>query len=219
MSPVVINDSSCNNALVETVWVRITLHGKHALIGSVYHPPSFSNDYWSIILKQVEYVLSLNKIVIILGNFNLYFNSDDSLCDKSLTQLRTDPNRITTCTQSIIDLIFTTVPNIHSESGVIPISLSEHFLVYTILDFKIPKPGIKFLYQQNYKNFYPDKFFQEIGLSTNISCIFYIDNVDTAWQTFYCEFLRICNKHAPLYKHLIKDRHNLWITNKVKILA
>ena len=127
MSPVVINDSSCNNALFETDWVRITLHGKHAIIGSVYHPPSSS-----IILKQVEYVLSLNKTVIILGDFNLYFNSDDSLCNKSLielantfslTQLITDPMRITTCTQSIIDLIFATVPNIHSESGVIPLYL------------------------------------------------------------------------------------------------
>ena len=132
LSPVVINDSSCNNALFETVWVRITLHGKHAIIGSVYHPPSSSNDYWSIILKQVEYVLSLNKTVTVLGDFNLYFNSDDSLCNKSLielantfslTQLITDPMRITTCTQSIIDLIFATVPNIHSESGVIPLYL------------------------------------------------------------------------------------------------
>ena len=90
--------------------------------------------------------------------------------------------------------------------------------MYTILDFKIPKPGIKFIYQRNYKNFNPGKFLQEIALSTNISCIFYIDNVDTVWQTFYYEFLRICNKHAPLYKHLIKYSHNPWITNKVKIL-
>ena len=92
--------------------------GKHAIIRSVCHPPSSSNDFWSIILKQVEYVLSLNKTVIILGDFNLYFNSDDSLCDESLielantfslTQLINDLTRITTCTQSIIDLIFTTV--------------------------------------------------------------------------------------------------------------
>ena len=57
----------------------------------------------------------------------------------SLTQLISDPTRVTVDTESIIDLIFTTSPENHSKSGVIPIILSDHFLVFTVLNFKIPK--------------------------------------------------------------------------------
>ena len=224
LAPIQLSNNLLNDDILETVWVTITSYDKQIIVGSIYRPPSSTITYWNNLSEQVNYVLSLNKEVIILGDFNLYFSNNPNICDKkitefanvfSLTQLISVPTRATVDTESIIDLIFTTSPENHSKSGVIPITLSDHFLVFTVLNFKIPKPKMNIISNRNYKNVNELLFLKDIALSSNLSRIFYISDVDVAWNIWIQEFTRICNKYAPLRDHKVKDHQKPWITKDI----
>ncbi len=58
-----------------------------------------------------------------------------------MLQLIHDPTRVSEFTNSTIDLIFTSQPELVSESGVIPVLISDHYLVYGVPCWKAPKKG------------------------------------------------------------------------------
>ena len=79
------------------------------------------------------------------------------MCDTySLAQLITKPSRVTLQTSNIIDLIFTTVLEKQHISGVIPVTLSDHYMLYTILSQKVPAVSSRHVTKRNYKNFNAD---------------------------------------------------------------
>ena len=43
-------------------------------------------------------------------------------------------------------------------------------------------------------------------------------NVEDAWGTWYNEFIRICNKNAPLMDHKIRVRSNPWVSRSIRKL-
>ena len=113
------------------------------IVGSIYRPPSSLIDYWHKILLEIEYILSFGLDVIFLGDFNYHFSKDLNSCHKhigelcdmcSFQQLIHLPTRVTLNTKTIIDLIFTSCPEKHAMSGVIPVTLSDHFMVYSVLN-------------------------------------------------------------------------------------
>ena len=56
----------------------------------------------------------------------------------SFQQLTHLPTRVTLNTETIIDLIFTSCPEKHAMSGVIPVTLNDHFMVSFVLNEKRP---------------------------------------------------------------------------------
>ena len=73
-----------------------------------------------------------------------------------MLQLIHDP-RVSEFTNSTIDLIFSSHPELVSESGVIPVLSSDHYLVYGVHCWKAPKKE---------------------GRSIKFRCFKYIDNDD-----------------------------------------
>ena len=62
---------------------------------------------------------------------------------------------------STIDLIFTNDLNIHNESGVLPITVSDHYMTYTVICSKIintKHDGEKYVTFRSYKHFSIEKF-------------------------------------------------------------
>ena len=133
-----------------------------------------------------------------------------------IAQLITEPTRVTLQTSNIIDLIFTTVPEKHHISGVIPVTLSDHYMVYTILSQKVPAVSSRHVTKQNYKNFNADDFERDIAMSNNFSHIFYCKDVLKSWELWLQEYIRICNKHAPVCIHKVKDFNKPWIESKIR---
>ena len=39
--------------------------------------------------------------------------------------------------------------------------------------------------------------------------------METAWQMFICEFIKICNIHAPIRHHRVKNRNSPWMNNHI----
>ena len=81
-----------------------------------------------------------NPHVIALGDLNFDYKLDDSLCNNpiyylemsyGLRQLITEKTRVSHQSQSTIDVILTSHPDMHKKSGIIKYTLSDHFLTYT----------------------------------------------------------------------------------------
>ena len=70
----------------------------------------------------------------------------------------------------------------------------------------------------NYKNFKENLFLEDIAMSTIFSRIHYMSDVNKAWELWFQEFTRICNKHAPVRQHKVRSRSNPWITDNIRHL-
>ena len=104
--------------------------------------------------------------VIILGNLNTNMMSNSKLPknDKhellnfsgtfDLTQLIKEPTRITDTSRTLIDLIFVNNDHRVVKSGVIPVLLSDHYLVFCILKAGVfIKAQLRSFEYRSYKNF------------------------------------------------------------------
>ena len=56
-----------------------------------------------------------------------------------MKQLINSPTRVTNISSSIIDLIYTSDERLHSGSGVLKTTISDHYSVYTIINLKSGK--------------------------------------------------------------------------------
>ena len=63
------------------------------------------------------------------------------------------PTRVTDTSSATLDHIFTTSPEMHYNSGVLPITLSDHYCTCTILDLKSPVNMKKIVKCRNYNKF------------------------------------------------------------------
>lgn len=136
---IVRQDLSHSNADFESCWIEINrIKHKNILIGTFYRHPSGNYDHFEQILK--EHLASLNskqKEVFLLGDFNinlLNYNNDhktaqflDGLLDEGFMQLITKPTRVTDHTSTLIDHIFTNIPQKILNSGIL---FSRYLLTY-----------------------------------------------------------------------------------------
>ena len=130
-----INYNVCYNLMEETLevlWIEISIsHIGKVLICSVYRPDQ-NADYHEKLLDSFERAVNYNPNVLILGDFNiniLNVNSNyftDFMCSLlNLSQLVTEPNRVTTTSCTLIDHIYSSFSEAHRQSKVIKTCLSD----------------------------------------------------------------------------------------------
>ena len=57
-----------------------------------------------------------------------------------MKQLITLPTRVTETSKTLIDVIFTSNPAIIVDSGVVVTHISDQYLVFAVLNLRMPKP-------------------------------------------------------------------------------
>ena len=137
---------------VECIWVEMKCKQRqHVLSGSIYRSPSSPIDFIAKLGDIIDRVSCERKETIVTGDFNCDASGDDSrsTCTSNpviscfnlfqMLQLIHDPTRVSEFTNSTIDLIFTSHPELVSESGVLPVLISDHYLIYGVHSWKAPK--------------------------------------------------------------------------------
>ena len=130
-------DLNINN--VECLYIEVTVPKlKPFIVCTMYRPPSANVTYFEDMVNSIENVIDSNDNLILLGDLNYDYCIDETLCNNpiqyiqqlfSMSQLITSPTRITECTSTTIDLILTTMPDLHLSSRVIPSTFSDHYIV------------------------------------------------------------------------------------------
>ena len=81
--------------------------------------------------------------IVLIGDFNvdLTLHRNPMHCQiYGLKQLITNPTRATCESSTLIDHIYTSMPDKHTKSGVVKWTISDHFLIFTVIgQGKIPK--------------------------------------------------------------------------------
>jgi len=92
--------------------------------------------------------LSSNKGIVLTGDANCHLlfknprgDALRSFCASvNAHQLIDRPTRVTMTSRSLLDVVMVSNKDIVKTSGVLDLTISDHYLVYVVLDMKVPKP-------------------------------------------------------------------------------
>ena len=198
-----------------------------------YRPPSDPVDSFIKLETNLSYLDREGKEIIFLGDTNCDLTSitQGQLSDNnakhlrsiydlfSFTQLIEEPTRVILATATLIDHIATTCPNSVLESGVLKISMSDHYMVYCIRklngSFKKDHKAIK---TRNMKNFSEEAFLQDVANINWQDVLGTSDDVNKLVERFLTLFSLMIEKHAPLRQIRVSEKYCPWINADLKRL-
>ncbi len=220
-----------NNSIdIEALWVKVKRpYSKSVYVCSLYRPPSADHEYFEKMLLMLEHVMEDNNEIIVTGDFNYDYVVDETLANNpahyielllNCKQLIQTPTRITPTSSSTIDLIFSSMPECHGQSGTVKCTMSDHYMIYTIVKCNVArsKKPPRTLKVRDFKSFDPLAFNYDLMECNLLYEVDSHDNIDDAWESWSSMVLSIMNKHAPLKIHRLKDRNNPWITREIVLL-
>ena len=220
-------DKLCSSEL-EHIWLEVKQSKQSILICMLYRPPSAKVCCRDILSNNIEKALSINQNVVIMGDFNCdMLNTDDysnnwvtDMCTLfHLNQLILNPTRITPSSCTLIDLILTSVSEFHQNTKVIPVTLSDHYLIYTtITNFRRKQIINNVIKCRSFSKFDNISFLRSIDKFLSSYNISSYGSVETAWEKWKINFINICDKHAPLRMFRVKQNCKPWVNNEVVTL-
>ena len=211
-----INDS------IEAIWVDILLpKTKPILVGSIYRPPNDNN--FTEELDETFKKIDTNQETYILGDINictknkssaLYKKYMNSLLSYGFSQIIKDPTRVAE-KSSILDHIICSSSDKISQSGVIPIGLSDHYLTYCTR--KIPKNIFNSHNTVTIRSMkkYSVEEYTNLLENTDWSPVLNSICPESAWSHFRDIFMPILDKVAPFKTIRIKQRTEPWMTPQI----
>ena len=198
------------------------------IVGTIYRPRSAFVDSFSNIEQLVKLIDDENKEFYLLGdlNANMLDNSNNTTKHLNaimelyqLTQTISSPTCVTMATSSLLDVGITPTPEKLVTSRVVPIAISDHYLVLTIRKINIhlnqirnDKIEIRNFKHFNAKNFKNDLQDQRWDLCDGDF------SVDKKWETWKTLFLRVLDKHASIRIKNLRNKSNVpWLTSSIKL--
>ena len=129
----------------------------------------------------------------------------------------TSPTRVTERSSPLIDVIMTSNSSLIIENGTLDAHLSDHYLVFSALNLKIPKPALVYITARNYQNYDSSSFLKDltqIDWSVNTR----IGDCKGKVEHFNFHFQHVLNRHAPLKSMKIRYRKWPFVSKELKQL-
>ena len=210
---------------VECIWVEIKCKQRQpVLISSMYRPPSSCIEFVDKVGDIIDKASCERKEMIVTGDFNYDVSISDGVVNSNpitscfdlfqMTQLINEPTRITESTRTTIDLIFSSHPELINECGVLPVLLSDHYLVYGTHSWTTPKMKGRSINFRCYKDIDSDAL-KEDFLNAPWQCVLNCHDVDEAWCMWHSVFMRIINFHAPIKTKRIRGTPLPWLDGDI----
>ena len=214
----------------ESVWLEVkTIKSKPILVCSLYRPPDSDAAYMSNVYDMLEKADSEEKSIVLLSDMNFDYNVNENLyrnpvyhieCMYSMSQLISEPTRVTTESSTTIDVILSNIPELHTHTGVFKLTMSDHYMTYTVINQSVEKQKVKhnIVRYRDYKKFDENLFLKDLEDSTVLNNVSECQDMNDAWKQFKNEYLRICDKHAPIKTSRLKNRCNFWMNRDILLL-
>ena len=201
---------------IESVWIEICFsNSKSFLINFSYRPPSSLQSWIDSYEIQINNAVIENDDIYILGDFNMDYNTYNygnnkwsNMADTyGLTQMITDPTRITKSSSTTIDHIYTTYPENVSKTNVPCISLSDHYPICFTRRIKqthqMSLNKHKYMKYRSFNKFNEEKFNTDLIMS-DLQNIEQIEDPNEALSSLYSIINNTLEKHAPIKSKRIK---------------
>ena len=172
--------------------------------------------------------VQLQKLLIITGDLNCnLLEQARSTCTAKLPEIFDlyllkqhiqSPTRVTARSQSLIDVIITSIDdNKIIYSGVLELSISDHRLVHICHKVSVPKVSPKIIFSRQFKSFNVNQFKED--LRDNINTNIVTNDPNILWNDWKTKFLTIAEKHAPMRQRRVKSDYKPWLTDQIKQLC
>lgn len=208
---------------LESVWLELLLpKTKPIVIGTCYRPPKQNNflEFFDTAFKLIRPECE----VIILGDFNICMKNKISVLFKnycnilnmfSLKQLIAEPTRITASSSSLIDHILCNNEDKVSQSGVIKVGISDHFLTFCTRKTTKENTGKQSIVRvRSMKHYSKEKFIEHLE-NADLSALYLCRNVNKAWEKFREIFHSSLDKVAPYKEIKVKQKTEPWMTSDI----
>ena len=202
---------------------------KPLLIATWYRPPNSSHDLFQNFEQFLKQLDDENMEFILTGDLNCNFleSTTSQVTSKlfdimdifQLQQHIKTPTRITPTSSTLIDVIFIYIGDKKTlETGVIPLGISDHSLVYLCRKLSIPKESPKVILTRQYKNYNVNAFNYDLNAILN-SYRITSNDPNQLWRDFKTKCFSIADKHAPIKQRRVKSEYKPWLTNEIKQLS
>ncbi len=213
---------SSSNKDIETCWIEVKLNNQGPVrVCACYRPPNVNVDYFNRFVDELEEALGKDGNIVVLGDLNINYDLNENLANNpihyvenllNVQQLVTEPTRVTNRSSSTIDLILSSIPEKHVKTGVIRYTLSDHYMIYTVLEGKSARTEPRILTYRNYDKFDDVSFCNDLNNAIERSNVMLCTDVNEAWKQWKLVFEKVCNQHAPIKHVRVRNRNNPWVT-------
>ena len=215
----------------EMCFAEIKCQFAKVVVGVIYKSPLISYTEYSVLTEVLPPIITGYEHHIIMGDFNVnQLKPDSSACKFfrehvlepfDLTQLVTEPTRVTKSTTSLIDYLLVSYPENVKVAGVADIpGIADHHLVFCSYALKKPKFKPKIIVKRKMDNFNIEHFKNDIAFAPwgSLSAFDHgdLDNKITVIENIFRD---IIDKHCP--KVEIRVTHppaSAWLTPEIKQL-
>ena len=220
-SPQFRNNLDVDN--LEAIWIELFLKKtKPIIVGCVYRPPKNRN-----FLDEFKGVLS--KIGpqcerIVLGDFNICELHEQShflkenrgiLTGNTMCQLIKEPTRVTDRTATLLDHILVSREDVIQQSGVVPICISDHELIYCTRKITHQRfGGHVTIRSRSLKHYSKDLLLESLNKTDWVPVLSCLDT-NVAWQTFESCMKTIVDSLAPQKQRRIKSNSEPWVNAEI----
>lgn len=211
----------------EMLFVEITVGMVKFAMGVIYKSPLIPYSVFAAIHENIVAVTSKYQHFVIMGDMNVnHLQPESSACKFftnyvtepfALTQVVSEPTRITAGTSTLIDLMLTACPENVKAHGVVDTpGISDHCMVFMAYSLKKPKFKAKMVTRRDFRNFDKNAFLLDMSLAPwgNIEAVDDndIDNKVTIFENIHKE---IINKHAPFRTFRVTRPAAPWLTQEI----
>ena len=212
---------------IEMLIIEIRLQKqKPFLVLCWYRPPNSSITLFDDFEKIIQNVDNSNMPYCVLGDLNCDVqNSPIPNHSKRLLgimesydcrQLIEKPTRVAQTSSTTVDLIFSNCSEKITESGVIEVSMTDHYMIYCVLGKS--KSGHSHFHKYRtgrcLKNFNEELFIADIS-KVDFSSVLNSDDPQIACSTFLSILTPVMDKHAPLRRSRVKLKCSPWMTTDI----
>ena len=156
-------------------------NSKPFLVSSCYRPPNSTIELFHYFEEFLKLADIENKQLIITGDLNCNLLEQARSTSRAklleifdlylLKQHIQSPTRVTVWSQSLIDVIITSIDdNKIIDSGALELGISDRHVVYICRKVGLPKESPKIIFSRQFKNFNINQFKEDLrnNINTNI---------------------------------------------------
>ena len=196
------------------LWMQVQHKTLNSLLLCVsYKPPDCDISCFEDFRERYKQALAYGLPILVVGDLNsdLIVSSSKSktlynLCTSlNMKQLITQPTRLTETSKTLIDVIFTWNPAITVDSGIVETHISDHYLVFAVLNLRMLKPPAAYVVARSYKHYDPQSFLSDLNKIPWYENIL-SDNVNE--KLLYC-----CGK-IKLFHFCLCGRWHFWFCGR-----
>ncbi|KAG5878283.1 hypothetical protein JTB14_017249 [Gonioctena quinquepunctata] len=210
---------------LEQLWISVEIENETFVSGVAYRPP---NANVPTALEKLESNLTnfllTCETLLVAADFNINLLStnasvqlfNDFVQSYNLSQIVTEPTRVTSHSQTLIDIIITSNPEVITKCDVLDLpGNSDHFATLCTMKFAELKPETRYITFRDYKNFQLHPFLVDLG-EVSWETMNTLQNVDEQVEFFNRELITLLDAHAPLRKIKVSKPYSPGYTHNIQ---